>query len=241
MVCVTLPAGRVANYARARLASSPYARRVSKATPIQSEWFRNRMRERGTTMLRIAERLNRDESVVSKIVSGRLRMHLWQVPDFAAELGVTETEILRRAGVEAPAMVPVPVISWVAASQFAEVGEAIEFSEEYPRVPLHYPSATVFGLHVVGDSMDRVAPEGSLIVVDYALKELKDRDLAVLSRCGETTFKRFRCDDRGVWFEPESFNTRHAPIVPTGEEEIVVVGRVVAIPQVARFVGASPA
>lgn len=149
-------------------------------------------------------------------------------------IGMSPTEVLKMAGLDLPPAISVPLIAWVKASEFADVGQPVEFADEYPRLHLDYGRSTVFALDVVGDSMDRIAPENSRIVIDYSVKELDDRDLGVFSRDGETTFKRFRRDEKGAWLEPESFNPRHAPLVFTDEIEVLAVGRVVAIPLIAR-------
>lgn len=201
---------------------------------MDTAWVTDRLRARRSSIAALARRVGRDRTAVSRVVNGEQPMALWMAPHFAAELGVSEIEVFRRAGLDLPPAVAVPLISWVAASQFADVGESVDFATDYPRLHLDYHRTTVFALEVVGDSMDRIAPEGSVIVVDYTEKELQDRDLAVFSQGGETTFKRFRADPKGVWLEPESFNARHAPIVPRNEYEVEAVGRVVAILRLGR-------
>lgn len=201
---------------------------------MDTSWVLTRLRERGCSIAALARRIGRDRAAISRVVNDEQAMALWMAPHFAAELGVSELEVLRHAGhLHLPPSIPVPVISWVAASQFADVGEPIVFTDEYPRIHLDYHRSTVIALAVQGDSMDRIAPENSLVVVDFAEKTLMDRDLAVFSRDGETTFKRFRRDDSGAWLAPESFNPRHGPITLDGDAPVEVIGLVVAIPRLA--------
>lgn len=201
---------------------------------MDADWVKRRLKERGFSIADFGRAISRERAVASKIIHGQVKFLPSHAAPLARLLGMSPTEVLKMAGLDLPPAIAVPMISWVAASQFAEVAEGIDFSSEYPRIHVDYSRPTLFALEVVGDSMDRVAPEGSIIVVDYLEKELSDRDLAVFSRDGETTFKRFRADAKGVWLEPESFNARHAPILPAGDTEIEVVGRVVAVPRLLR-------
>lgn len=214
-------------YPRAPIARPSYRSRVD------TKWVKDRLRERGGSIADIARAVGKDRTVVSKIVRGEQPMALWMTPHFAGVLGVNELEILRRAGLPLLAPKGVPVISWVAASAFADMHDPPE-PDSSRRISFDYPIGPLYALEVRGDSMDRVAPEWSLIVVSTAERQLHDRDLGVFRRDGEATFKRFRTDGKRSWLEPDSWSGRHAPIVPAGDDEIVVLGRVVGIPLLTR-------
>lgn len=89
-----------------------------------------------------------------------------------------------------PLATAVPVLSWVSAGRLEPVLNAKPIRVEH----LVLPKGDWAALEVRGDSMDRIAPEGSLIVVDRSDKNLRDGRFYVVSieDQGDATFKRFR-------------------------------------------------
>jgi SOS-response transcriptional repressor LexA len=83
-----------------------------------------------------------------------------------------------------------------------------------------------FALTVEGDSMDRIAPEGSTIIVNRAERTLVAGKPYVLSSRGEISFKIWKPSPPR--FAPASFNPVHEPIYVKTKEaaEGMVVGRV---------------
>jgi SOS-response transcriptional repressor LexA len=119
----------------------------------------------------------------------------------------------------------VPLVSWV---QAGLVGEAFDpyssgVGEEYYPVPYH--RASLIALRVHGHSMNREAPEGAIIVVDYEDKVLVSGCLYVFkTAAGEVGFKRYRANpDR---FEPSSTED-HETIFPA--PGWTVIGRVIQV------------
>lgn len=85
--------------------------------------------------------------------------------------------------------------------------------------------ANAFALEPDGDSMNKVVPPGSIIVVDPDQSELLDGKVyAIMNSSSEATFKRFRANPMRL--EPVSDNPEHQPI-PIGKEPFTVIGRVV--------------
>lgn len=119
-------------------------------------------------------------------------------------------------------IVRVPLISWVKATTFTDVTDPYEPGDSEGEVEVAYGKDTLIALRVEGSSMNRVAPEGSVIIVDYSDKTLVSGRCYIIKWEGKATFKRYRSNpDR---FEPESTES-HDIIFPTGPIE--VVGRVV--------------
>lgn len=86
-------------------------------------------------------------------------------------------------------------------------------------------SANAFGLEIVGDSMNLLAPEGGVAVVDPDDKALyPGRRYVVVNGEGETTFKEFANDPARL--VPLSTNTDHREILLGGEDVFTLVGRV---------------
>ena len=197
---------------------------------MDSEWFQNRMDEKSLTQEDVGKAIHRDRSVVSRIINGEVGLQLSDVQGFAQVLETCAIEILYRAGLwdTRPELYLAPVINSVEAGSFAET-----IPNEPPYTAntkvVEHPNRTVFALTVTGDSMDRIAPEGSLIVIDYSEKKPSDGELFVFRRHGEATFKRYRKDKSGVRLEPDSTNPRHTSIFPENGEDIEVIGRVIDI------------
>lgn len=76
--------------------------------------------------------------------------------------------------------------------------------------------------------MDRIAPEGSVIIIDYGDRDLIDGRYYVfrLSNGGDATFKRYRANPTRL--EPNSTQP-HETIFP--EESVEVIGRVIQVVQ----------
>ena len=83
-----------------------------------------------------------------------------------------------------------------------------------------------FALTVEGDSMDRLSPDGSIIIINQADRTLVAGRPYVISRRGEATFKVWRSDPPR--FSPYSTNPVHEPIFVKSKEAAqgMVVGRV---------------
>ena len=116
-----------------------------------------------------------------------------------------------------------PLLSFVQAGALTDVGDIVPQSDAQ-RVPIgDLPSGNWIALRVHGDSMDRVAPEGSIILVDRSDKKLASNRYYVLSDRGEATFKRYTAKPVKR-FEPFSLNPSHQAIYPSNG--LSVVGRV---------------
>ena len=203
---------------------------------MDETWFRGRLADLDKGLKNVGDALSLSEWQAGRILSGKQRLRLDEVPRLATVFDVSELEILYRAGlwgVTQPPIVAAPVLNAVEAGAFAEINPDRP-PPKRDQILVAYHRRTVFALQVDGDSMDRVAPQGSFIVVDYAWRNLHDRDLCVVRRDGEATFKRYREDERGPWLEPDSTNSRHSPILPDDENPIAIIGLVIDIRPEAR-------
>lgn len=119
----------------------------------------------------------------------------------------------------------VPLISWVSAGRLTEAQQIDELlTDDVERIAVSgLGSGDYFALRVDGDSVNRIAPDGSIIIVDRTDRELFDKRFYVFAIGGEATFKRYRANpDR---LEPYSYNPEHETIFPT--EDMRVVGRII--------------
>lgn len=119
----------------------------------------------------------------------------------------------------------VPLISWVQAGAFTYTGDpkTLQDAEEWLNLPASKGAS--FALRVKGDSMDNIAPEGTIILVDYEDTALIDRKLYIFECNDELTFKRYRKVNGKRWLEPDSSNKKHKPLT-CDEKPMRVIGRV---------------
>lgn len=107
--------------------------------------------------------------------------------------------------------------------------EAIEEVLEEVSVPDYLKrKKDLFGLKVVGDSMNQILPDGFIAVfekVDY----LESGDVGAVYVNGfDATIKKYHRLNSSIILEPLSYNTEHEPIVvKDGEEPVVPIGKLV--------------
>lgn len=164
-------------------------------------------------------RVGFDRSKVQKILKG--------LREVSAEEMLAIEEI---TGFPAPAearaaLVPVPLVDWVSAGKLAEPQSQLPVE----KVPLlafaDLGKGDFFATRVRGDSMDRLSPEGSIIIVDRNDKQLIGGKCYIFSIKGETTFKMYQADDP-PYLAPYSTNPLNKPIFPKRKNDLEIVGRV---------------
>lgn len=116
-----------------------------------------------------------------------------------------------------------PVISWISAGQLGSADMNLD-ADQY--VPVVTTSRSVAALRVEGTSMNRVAPKGSFIVVDYEQQHPYDGMLVVARVDDQVTFKRYRDTNGPIRLEPDSTEP-HDTLYPG--EGFEIIGRVVNI------------
>ncbi|KQT52184.1 hypothetical protein ASG54_21825 [Aureimonas sp. Leaf460] len=122
-------------------------------------------------------------------------------------------------------VIQIPVVSWVSAGGLKKRdGVILDEVERYLPIA-DLPRGDWLALKVEGDSMNRIAPDGSIIIVNRADDSLiNDRYYVFALDGGETTFKRFRRTPRPM-LQPFSTNLDHMSL-PVDEDDVYVVGRV---------------
>ncbi len=86
----------------------------------------------------------------------------------------------------------VPLISWVAAGQFSDAA-TVEQIETAKRIAVDgLGPGDWIALEVLGESMNRVSPDGSIIIVNRADRDLVNKGLYVIATdIGEATYKQY--------------------------------------------------
>lgn len=118
----------------------------------------------------------------------------------------------------------VPLVSWVMAGRLTETEDPYAVGDAADYIAVTHQLNTLIALKVNGQSMNRVAPEGSTVIVDYADKSLESGRYYVVKLGGDATFKRYRSNpDR---LEPDSTEPHETVFI---QSEIEVVGRVIQV------------
>lgn len=182
--------------------------------------------ESGLSQPKLAAKAGVSQQLISRLENG-LDLTTKKLPEIARALGVSVYEIDENYAAE-DGVTSAPLLSWVSAGQI-EVPEVPVFDpENLPerRTAVGLAPGKWIALKVVGDSMDRISPPGSIIFVD-----LRDRRL-VANACyvirddeeGGSSYKRYR-PSPARW-EAVSMNKKHKPYLIKGDRGPAIVGRV---------------
>ncbi len=145
------------------------------------------------------------------VESGRDGISTVTLLKLAPILQTTPSWLLEGGG--SPESRAIPKLSWVSAGTF-ETTDAIMSTDEVKMIRVaDLPDGDWVALDVIGDSMDRISPPGSLIIVNRSDRRLTPNACYVIEDGeGGATYKRYRPNpDR---FEPVSTNPDHEPLFP---------------------------
>ncbi len=176
-------------------------------------------KQRSWSQQQLAELMNTTNQQVGNLERGDRRLSDPWIKKLAKAFECTPGELFEATDNN------VAHVSWVQAGTFADT------VDPYP--PEGTPMIAVAGLkhtnHIAltvdGDSMNLLAPEGSIIIVDFTDRDLRPGKDYVFRMNDQATFKRWREDPPRL--EPRSTNQEHETIFPDGEFDIV--GRVVKV------------
>ena len=148
--------------------------------------------------------------------------------ELAAALQTSEAWLLWRDGPEdaapAGAVALVPLLDWVSAGRLVPPSSQIPLEDARLLPFADLGRGEFFALRVEGDSMDRVSPHGSIIVVNKDERELMNGRPYVFAVRGDTTYKLWHDDP--AYLQPFSTNPMHAPIFFKRRKDFEVIGRV---------------
>lgn len=115
-----------------------------------------------------------------------------------------------------------PLLSWVAAGELKDAGDIPHPADVAWLSAAGLPPGDWFALRVDGDSMDLIAPDGSIIFVDRSDRDLVNERFYVFQGSDGATFKQYMADPNRL--EPYSTNKAHKTKYP--KRELFVIGRV---------------
>lgn len=186
--------------------------------------MKNRIQEireaKGLSQRKLGDMLNSSGQQIGKLESGQRRLSTLWMDRLASALGVDPIELITES--PSTGLKRVPILSWV---QAGTPTATVQDSDciDYELIEIEGNPKDLFALRVKGNSMNRVAVEGSIIVVDRNQRDLTDGKAYIC--CDEnhdTTFKRYR--ETPPRLEPDSTDP-HDTIFELSNWQII--GRVV--------------
>ena len=178
--------------------------------------IKEELRRRNLSQRDLAQAVNMDENHLSKALAGKRQFKVSEMDAIRAELAPEPDEESHLAVRSLPLLGTVPAGGFQPREQ--KGGRRIIVSD------IHIPPRA-YGLEITGDSMDRIAEDGSTVIVDPDDKQLwPGKRYVVRTMDGQTTFKEYR--EAPSRLVPCSTNPTHTEIL-MGDEPIAIEGRVI--------------
>lgn len=169
----------------------------------------------------LAERIGISQQAVNYLEKGEIQRPR-KLREIAAVLQVSEKWLLG-GNMKPDPPKGVGLINWVQAGNLSEVIDSYELGDVEMWVDYPTRNSEMIALWVRGTSMNRISPEGSIIVVDLRDRDLISNRLYVVKIGDEATYKRYRNNPPRL--EPDSTDS-HDTIFLKGRN-VQPVGRVV--------------
>lgn len=197
--------------------------------------IKSAMKEQDMSLSELARRVGVAKSAVSRYLNLTREFPLNRSEDFAKALSISTEYLLgfdkseqhEQPQLETLPVKKIPVVSKISA------GLPI-YSEENLIDYIYFATNKLnsdkeeFGLKVSGDSMDKIFQNGDIVVVEKD-SIVENGQLGVVMINGyNATVKRIRYNGDQVILIPESNNTNHYPQVYGKDDEVKIIGRVVA-------------
>lgn len=181
------------------------------------------IKKRQLSPAKLAEAAGTSRQQVERLIHGEREMTAIWAERLAGPLRCAPEELvfpdLRRQRI--------PLLSWVSAGRLA-VQDGVKRTDIRKYIlAADLPKGDWIALEVQGDSMDRIAPDGSYIFVNCADQSLIDDEFYVFGTDeGDATFKRYRAASNGrpPRLQPYSTNPDHETLPVT--EQTLTIGRV---------------
>ncbi|WP_276312099.1 MULTISPECIES: LexA family transcriptional regulator [Staphylococcus] len=197
--------------------------------------IKSAMKEQDMSLSELARRVGVAKSAVSRYLNLTREFPLNRSEDFAKALSISTEYLLgfdkseqhEQPQLETLPVKKIPVVSKVSA------GLPI-YSEENLIDYIYFATNKLnsdkeeFGLKVSGDSMDKIFQDGDIVVVEKD-SVVENGQLGVVMINGyNATVKRIRYNGDQIILIPESNNSSHYPQVYGKNDEVKIIGRVVA-------------
>jgi SOS-response transcriptional repressor LexA len=191
---------------------------------------RKELKARYPSQAALAARVGMRQQGIDSIERGEVERPR-KLRELAQALQTTQEWLLWRRGPKETSSIDatvelsrVPLLDWVSAGRLVEPRSQIPV-EDVPLLAFaDLGRGDFFALRVGGDSMDRVSPDGSVIVVNRADKTPVAGKPYVFSYRGEATYKLWHAEP--PYLAPFSTNPAHQPIFVKNKRSLEIVGRV---------------
>ena len=192
---------------------------------------------KGMSQLDLANAIGTTQQQVAKWESGKIDPRISSLKKIREALGVSLSYLLGMAddpsfvSVVSSDTVPVPVLGRIAAgTPRAAFSQSDDYHDTQRGLVASHPHA--FWLVVAGNSMNRLFPEGALVLVDPD-SEVRSGDVgAIFVNGDDATIKRIFFEDGAVRLHPESWDPdyRDRTIDPSDPDApaVRVIGRAVS-------------
>ena len=167
-----------------------------------------------------------DRSMVNKMALGRRILSAEELLQIEEITGFPAPAALRQNAPSGAELTMVPLVDTLPPDRLAAPMSPIEDDVLRQIQFAGLGRGNFIALTVKGDAMDRCSPEGSIILIDRADRQLISGKPYVFSVRGETTFRLFRSPPPRL--QPHSWSAVHEPRFLKGIEEAenYVIGRV---------------
>lgn len=207
---------------------------VAKKKTALVQWVEEAMAQRVMSQSDLARALENklgvtfDRSKVYKILDGQRKLSAVELLAVEEVTGLPAPAALRPAGSGKTAKVQsIPLLDTVTAGKLKTPSSQIPV-EDVPLLAFaDLGRGDYFALRLEddADSMDRVSPPGSILVVNKADRDLRSGRCYIFSIDGETTYKMWQ-DGDPAYLAPFSTNPTHKPIFVKRKRDFDVIGRV---------------
>ncbi|QUM68139.1 helix-turn-helix domain-containing protein [Staphylococcus delphini] len=194
------------------------------------------MKEQNLSLSELARRVGVAKSAVSRYLNLTREFPLNRAQDFAKALSISTEYLLgfekseqkqEQPQLETLPVKKIPVVSKISAGLPIYTEENLIDYIYFATNKLNSEKEE-FGLLVSGDSMDKIFQDGDIVVVEKD-SIVENGQLGVVMINGyNATVKRVRYNDDQIILIPESNNPQHYPQVYGKNDEVKIVGRVVA-------------
>ncbi|MBI4824774.1 MAG: helix-turn-helix domain-containing protein [Nitrospirae bacterium] len=163
-------------------------------------FIKQRRQISGLSASEVAEKAGVSAAHILYIEKGKRKPTFHVLVRVMNALGIPMDEFLRETGyieaniepVRLRGLQRVPVVTWVTAGKWKEVCDAFEPGDADLWIDSDVPGKNVFGLRVIGDSMEPEFKEGEVIIVNPHIEATLNDFVVVKNKNQEATFKQLK-------------------------------------------------
>lgn len=174
----------------------------------------------GWTQAELAKKINVSQQTIGSWEVGRAEPNSEALKTLSTLFGISVDQLLGQKDfsneVEISGAIPeeytIPILGRIAAS--APAGLVSDYEGEISIQPSsikRYGRKDIFALRVLGDSMNRIIPEGAIAII-HKTCDWEDGDICAVTINGDdATLKQVHKTERGIKFSPLSYSKFHTP------------------------------